>query len=94
MEFRSRIHSGMIVNFHTSDFNYKGCSHHATKDDLQFQIRSDKTRSCCVTQKEIPDRFVFHINNPDNREIDFSNELADELKNLITASMGLEKCTA
>ena len=43
--------------------------------------------------KEIPDRFVFHINNPDNREIDFSNELADELKNLITASMGLEKYT-
>ena len=35
--------SGKIIKVHTRDFNYKGYTHHATKDDPQYEIRSDKT---------------------------------------------------
>jgi hypothetical protein len=35
--------SGTIIKIHTSDFNYKGYTHHATKDDPQYEIKSDKT---------------------------------------------------
>ena len=35
--------SGKIIKVHTGDFNYKGYTHHATKDDPQYEIRSDKT---------------------------------------------------
>ena len=35
--------SGMIIKVHTSDFDYKGYTHHATPDEPQYEIRSDKT---------------------------------------------------
>jgi len=35
--------SGRISKVHTRDFNYKGYTHHATKDDPQYEIKSDKT---------------------------------------------------
>jgi DUF2945 family protein len=35
--------SGRIITVHTTDFDYKGYIHHATKDDPQFEIKSDKT---------------------------------------------------
>lgn len=35
--------SGKIIKVHTSDFDYKGYTHHATKDDPQYEIKSDKT---------------------------------------------------
>jgi Hypervirulence associated proteins TUDOR domain len=35
--------SGTIIKVHTADFNYKGYKHHATKDDPQYEIKSDKT---------------------------------------------------
>jgi hypothetical protein len=35
--------SGTIVKVHTSDFDYKGYTHHATPDDPQYEIKSDKT---------------------------------------------------
>ena len=35
--------SGKIVKIHTRDFNYKGYTHHATMDDPQYEIKSDKT---------------------------------------------------
>lgn len=35
--------SGTIIKAHTSDFNYKGYIHHATKEDPQYEIKSDKT---------------------------------------------------
>lgn len=35
--------SGRIVKVHTKDVNYKGYIHHATDDDPQFEIKSDKT---------------------------------------------------
>lgn len=35
--------TGTIIKVHTSDFDYKGYIHHATKDDPQYEIQSDKT---------------------------------------------------
>lgn len=35
--------SGRIIKVHAKDFNYKGYTHHATKDDPQYEIKSDKT---------------------------------------------------
>ena len=35
--------SGRIIKVHTADFDYKGYTHHATKDDPQYEIKSDMT---------------------------------------------------
>lgn len=35
--------SGHIVRIHTSDFDYKGYTHHASEADPQYEIRSDRT---------------------------------------------------
>ena len=35
--------SGKIVNVHTKNVNYKGYVHHASNDDPQYEIKSDKT---------------------------------------------------
>jgi hypothetical protein len=35
--------SGRIVKVHTKDFDYKGHTHHASKDEPQYEIRSDKS---------------------------------------------------
>jgi hypothetical protein len=35
--------SGRIVRVHTKDVNYKGYIHHASKDEPQYEIKSDKT---------------------------------------------------
>jgi PAB1-binding protein PBP1 len=35
--------SGKIIKIHTSDFDYKGYTHHANKEDPQYEIKSDKT---------------------------------------------------
>lgn len=35
--------SGAIVKKHTRDTEYKGHKRHCTKDDPQYEIRSDKT---------------------------------------------------
>ena len=34
---------GRIIRVHTRDVNYKGYVHHASKDEPQYEIRSDKT---------------------------------------------------
>jgi len=34
---------GRIVRVHTKDVNYKGYVHHASADDPQYKIESDKT---------------------------------------------------
>jgi len=36
--------SGTIVKVHTSDFHYKGYTHHASDEDPQYEIKSDKTK--------------------------------------------------
>jgi hypothetical protein len=35
--------SGTIIRVHTADFDYKGYTHHASPDDPQYEIRSDRT---------------------------------------------------
>jgi Hypervirulence associated proteins TUDOR domain len=34
---------GKIVRVHTKDVNYKGYVHHASKDEPQYEIKSEKT---------------------------------------------------
>ena len=40
--------SGSITKIHTSDFDYKGYTHHAAKDDPQYEIKSDKSDHVAV----------------------------------------------
>jgi len=35
--------SGTIIRVHTADSEYKGYTHHASTDDPQYEIKSDKT---------------------------------------------------
>ena len=35
--------SGRIVKVHTRDVDYKGHTHHASRDEPQYEIKSDKT---------------------------------------------------
>ncbi len=35
--------SGRIVKVHTADIDYKGYTHHASEQDPQYEIKSDKT---------------------------------------------------
>lgn len=35
--------SGRIVQVHTADFDYKGHRHHASPDNPQYEIRSDRS---------------------------------------------------
>ena len=35
--------SGIIITVHMRDFDYKGYTHHASEDDPQYEIKSDKT---------------------------------------------------
>jgi hypothetical protein len=34
---------GRIIKVHRKDVNYKGYTHHATPDEPQYEIKSDKT---------------------------------------------------
>ena len=34
---------GTITKVHTKNVDYKGYTHHASKDDPQYEIKSDKT---------------------------------------------------
>lgn len=34
---------GRIIEIHTKDFPHKGYTHHASTDDPQYEIKSDKT---------------------------------------------------
>jgi hypothetical protein len=35
--------SGTIIRVHTSNVDYKGFTHHATPDEPQYEIQSDRT---------------------------------------------------
>jgi Hypervirulence associated proteins TUDOR domain len=35
--------TGHIVQVHTQNVNYKGYTHHASEDEPQYEIKSDKT---------------------------------------------------
>lgn len=40
--------SGKIIRIHTKDFAYKGYTHHATADEPQYEIQSDKSGHIAV----------------------------------------------
>jgi len=40
--------SGRIIRVHTKNINYKGYTHHASTDDPQYEIKSDKTEHIAV----------------------------------------------
>lgn len=40
--------SGKIIKIHASDFDYKGYTHHASKEDPQYAIKSDKADHVAV----------------------------------------------
>lgn len=40
--------SGKITKMHTKDFNYKGYTHHASADEPQYEIQSDKSDHIAV----------------------------------------------
>ena len=42
--------TGRIVRVHTTDVNYNEYVHHASKDDPQYQIKSDKTDPLLCTR--------------------------------------------
>jgi len=62
------------------------------KTTCNFKLGATKQDHVASRKKRYPIGLYFISIIPIG-EIDFSNELADELKNLITASMGLEKYT-
>jgi hypothetical protein len=35
--------SGTVIKVHTTDVDYKGYTHHASHDEPQYEIKSDKT---------------------------------------------------
>jgi hypothetical protein len=35
--------AGKIIKVHTGDFGYKGHTHHASNEDPQYEIKSDKS---------------------------------------------------
>jgi hypothetical protein len=40
--------SGKIIKILTTDFDYKGYTHHASKEEPQYAIKSDKTAHVAV----------------------------------------------
>lgn len=40
--------SGTIIKIHIRDFDYKGYTHHASKEHPQYEIKSDKTDHIAV----------------------------------------------
>lgn len=40
--------SGTIIGIHTADFDYKAYTHHATPEDPQYEIKSDKSSHIAV----------------------------------------------
>jgi hypothetical protein len=40
--------SGTIIKIHTRNFQYKGYTHHASSEDPQYEIKSDKSDHIAV----------------------------------------------
>jgi len=57
------IVGGTIIKIHTSDFDYKGHTRRATKEEPQYEIKSDKT-----------DHIAAHKGSALNRTVDRSNK--------------------
>ena len=44
--------SGEIIKVHTKDIDYKGHTHHASRDDPQYEIKSDKSEHIAMHKGE------------------------------------------
>jgi hypothetical protein len=44
--------SGKIIKVHTKNTDYKGYTHHASADDPQYEIKSDKTDHIAIHKGE------------------------------------------
>lgn len=44
--------SGTIIKIHTEDFQYKGYTHHASKEESQYEIKSEKTENIAAHKEE------------------------------------------
>ena len=40
--------TGIIIKIHKKDFEYKGYNHHASEEDPQYEIKSDKSDHIAV----------------------------------------------
>jgi hypothetical protein len=49
---------GTILRMHTKDVNYKGYVHHASPDDPQYEIKSDKTDHVALHRGRVLRRLV------------------------------------
>ncbi|RDS83525.1 DUF2945 domain-containing protein [Dyella monticola] len=45
--------TGTIIAIHTQDFDYKGHTHHASRDDPQYEIKSDKTDHVAAHKRRV-----------------------------------------
>jgi hypothetical protein len=45
--------SGKIIKVHVQDVNYKGYIHHASQDEPQYEIRSDKTDHVAMHKRSV-----------------------------------------
>ena len=52
--------SGTIIAIHTTDFAYKGYTHHASPDDPQYEIKSDKTDHIAAHRGAVLSKIVRH----------------------------------
>ena len=43
--------SGRIIKVHTQNVNYKGHIHHASRDEPQYEIKSDTTDPRCIRER-------------------------------------------
>ncbi|MEO6945453.1 MAG: DUF2945 domain-containing protein [Nitrobacter sp.] len=45
--------SGKIIKIHYADFDYKGHRHRASKDDPQYEVKSDKTDHIAAHKEDV-----------------------------------------
>ena len=53
--------SGKIIKVHTKDADYKGYTHHASPDDPQYEIKSDKTDHVALHKAAVLRLSLIHI---------------------------------
>lgn len=54
--------SGTIIKIHTKNFNYKGYTHHATVEQPQYEIKSNKSDHVAVHKGSALSRFENRFN--------------------------------
>lgn len=45
--------SGNIIKIHTSDFDFKGYTHHASPENPQYEIKSNKTNHIAAQKENV-----------------------------------------